>query len=508
MSRKSLKYLAVFLGVLIVVVLFAGFDDIPRQLRSQVDAERTALAAAQTQLRSAQDEVLRNLQTEAELFHAIPSSQQWPEQLSKDLGDLQLAGHQMEQLTALQKQNRRGDKAQVEQLLAQERAVRTAALAQAGDIQKQAKHWVEAKQHLPELIQQMERDYGTIHNFDLAPLTATVQKAESDWPDKQADLDARLKKVQGMVDESETLWRTTYAARRQAAAGDLAHLDFAALIGAADSLKTSAAALPTESEQVKSLSAQLYNAYDKVLIDMETRGGEYQQNLRTVTTHLADANAKSGEISSAEKWVVVPKATYEAEKNDLGMAVEHKAAGKYDVEAERVAQPAGFAYVAPPGQGSNQYGYWDHRDGRDFWVFYGQYALLRDLLFNHQYQPIDRYDWEGYRTYQSRRETYYGRSAGSSDSAPRYGTQGTSTQERYSGSKYAKGGGFRDSKYGTKSGSYSDSKYASPGGDRSPKKFGSGGRPEEPHRASPPTSRPSPRPSYRPPSAPRRFGKR
>jgi len=50
-----------------------------------------------------------------------------------------------------------------------------------------------------------------------------------------------------------------------------------------------------------------------------------------------------------------------------------------------VAQPAGFAYVAPPSQGSNQYGYWEHRGGGDFWVFYGQYALLRDLLFNRQY---------------------------------------------------------------------------------------------------------------------------
>ena len=42
------------------------------------------------------------------------------------------------------------------------------------------------------------------------------------------------------------------------------------------------------------------------------------------------------------------------------MAIEHKPAGKYDTESERVAQPAGFAYMAPPGQ-SNQYGHWDHQ---------------------------------------------------------------------------------------------------------------------------------------------------
>ena len=132
-------------------------------------------------------------------------------------------------------------------------------------------------------------------------------------------------------------------------------------------------------------------------------------------------------------------------RNDLGMAIEHKPAGKFDSEAERVAQPAGFAYMAPPGQGSNQYGYWDHRDGRDFWVFYGQYALMRDLLFNHSYRPIDRYDWEGYRDSWRSGRTYYGRDEAAG--APRYGSQGTVTQDRYAGSNYAKSGGFRDSQY-------------------------------------------------------------
>jgi len=504
MGKSSLKFLAALLGVLIVVVLFAGLDNLPRTLRAQIDPERRALASAQTQLQSEQDEVLRNLQTEAGLFRAIPASQQWPEQLSKDLGDLQLASHQIEQLTAFEKQNRRQDRAQVESLLAQERGLRTNALAQATAIQKEAAHWVDAKRHLPEELQQMERDYVGIHNFDLAPLASAVQKAEADWPEKQADLNSRLSGVRGIIDQSDALWQSTYDSRKQVVAGDFAHVDIPRLIGAADSLQTSAAALPKQSEDLQSLGAQLYNAWDKVLADMEVRGSEYDQKIRTVQTHFADANAKNGEIGSDEKWVPVSEATYEADKHDLGMAIEHKAAGKYDVEAERVAQPAGFAYVAPPSQGSNQYGYWDHSGGRDFWVFYGQYALLRDLLFNHQYQPIDRYDWEGYRTYQTRRETYYGGSSGAS--SPRYGTQGTATQERYSGSKFAKGGGFRDSKYASKSGSYGDSKYASPGGDRTPRQFGSGNRPEE-RRASPPPSRPSPRPSYRP-SPPRRFGKR
>jgi len=107
MSRSSLKFLAVLLGILMVVVWFAGLDSLPRSLRSQIDSERSSLATAQTQLRAAQDEVLRNLQTDADLFRGVSASPAWPEQLSKDLGDLQLAAHEMEQLGALQKANRR-----------------------------------------------------------------------------------------------------------------------------------------------------------------------------------------------------------------------------------------------------------------------------------------------------------------------------------------------------------------------------------------------------------------
>ena len=293
------------------------------------------------------------------------------------------------------------------------------------------------------------------------------------------------------------------------AAGNYAGLDFAVLLAAADSLKTSAATLPQKTAELNSLSGQLYDSWDKLLVDMEVRGignaREYDQQIRTVRTHLTDVTAKTGATTSEQKWVGVPRTTYEAMRNDLGMAIEHKPAGRYDSESEHVAQPAGFAYMAPPTQASNQYGYWDHRDGRNFWVFYGQYALMRDLLFNHGYQPVERGEWEGYRTYQNRGQTYYGQDPGAS--APKYGSQGTATQNRYSGSTYAQGGGFRNSQYASKPGGYRDSKYASPGArdpnaDHSPRRFGSGSRPELPHA----TPRPMPsRPPMRSPG--RSFGR-
>ena len=504
MSRSTLKFLAALVGVLIVVVPFAGLDDLPRSLRTQVAAERTALASAQTSFQAGQDETLGDLRSDPELFAAVPASSQWPDQLSSALGDLNFAARDMDELARLAKQNHRSDRQKVETLLAQERSLRTSALAKASSLQKEAAHWVDLKRHLPETLQQMDQDHGAIESFNLAALSAGIQKAETDWPDKRADLDARLASLGDSMAQSEQAWRATADARRAAAAGDLAHADIGAVVSAADQIHTTATALPTQADTLRSLSAQLYVAWDKILADMEVRhhlmSREYAQEIRTVRTEFADAAAKSGQTTSDDKWVVVPKATYEAMQNDLGMAIEHKSPGKYDTEAERVAQPAGFAYMAPPSVGSNQYGYWDHRDGRDFWVFYGQYALMRDLLFNHDYRPLDRYEWEGYRTYQSRGQTYYG----GDREAPRYGTAGSATQSRYSGSTFAKGGGFKDSKYASKGGSFSSSKYASPSGAEPPRRFGTG--------ASAPPARtyrpPSPRPSFRVPSAPRRFGRR
>jgi hypothetical protein len=513
-NRKPLKFLAALLGTIMVILPFAGLDALPREVRAQIDSERSSLGTAQSKVKTARNEVVRDLQNEPDLFHGIPASQRWTGDLNLAATDLQSAARDMDQLTALEKQNRRGDRQRVESLLSHERLLRTTAATRAEDIQKGAAHWIDLKHRLPAELAQMESDYRAIHGFDFAPVAAVVQKAETDWPEKKADLDARLAALHGSVAQSDTLWQSTAEARKGAAAGHYAGLDFAGLFAAAETLHNTAGDLPKKPEELKTLTGQLYNSWDKLLVDMEVRGSgnnrSWDQKIRTVTTHLPNATAQGGETTSDEKWVEVSRATFDAQKSDLGMAIEHKPAGKYDTEAERVAQPAGFAYMAPPGQ-RNQYGYWDHRDGRDFWVFYGQYALMRDLLFNHSYRPLDRSEWEGYRTYQNRGETYYGRDSGSQ----RYGTQGSTTQDRYSGSTFAKGGGFRDSQYASKSGGYRDSRYASPNAsnpnaDHSPRRFG-GNSSSEPHVSPPPSRsyRPS-TPSYRPPvrSPGRRFGRR
>src|SRR5947209_339960 len=120
MNRASLKFLAALLGTILAVVPFLGLDSLPRDVRAQVASEPSALASAQSEFRAAQDEVLRDLQTESDLFRVVPASGQWPDQLAKGLGDLQFASRDMDELSKIEKQNRRGDRERVESLLAHE----------------------------------------------------------------------------------------------------------------------------------------------------------------------------------------------------------------------------------------------------------------------------------------------------------------------------------------------------------------------------------------------------
>ena len=511
MNRSGLKFLASLLVTAMAVLPFAGLDHLPRDLRARIVAERATLASSLRQEQSAKSEVSADVAADPALFKTVASATAWPGQFSDSESKFSTAQRKLDELGRLEKADRRQDRARAESLLLEEQGLRVAAGAEAQTAQTDAARWVELKRQLPGDLRRMEQDFNAIHGFDLAPVANAVAKAETDWPDKKTDLDTRLQNLRNTISGADRTWQSEAAGRRAAAAQDWAHLEFASLVASADSLETAAADLPKESADLQALSAQLYTSWDKILVDMETRGigraRSWDQQIRTVSTRVADAADKAGVVSSDEKWVEVSPAAYAAGQNDLGMAIAHKPAGKYDSEAERVAQPAGFAYVAPPDVGSNRYGYWDHGGGRDFWVFYGQYALLRDLLFNRDYRPLERRDWEDYRWSHDAGHTYYGRTA---QGTPVYGSQGAATRDRYSGSSYAHSGGFRDSQYASKSGSYRNSPYSSPmardpNADHSPRRFGRpGAEPEAPHGFHP---APRPAPRFRPPVGGRRFGR-
>jgi hypothetical protein len=500
MSRRGLEVLAVILTFLIVIVLFAGFDNLPRKVRADIAAEAQQLPQTQKQFQSAQDQVTADLAADPDLFRAHDMSTAFPERFRIAAGELQGAERDAAALDKLLKTNRRQDQPQAEQLLKEERALRAAALNEATAVQTEAQHWVDMKRNLPTELQQMAADHQTLQHWDFAPISAVVTRAETDWPQKKSDLDARLTALRAIPADGEQAWQSSDAARRKAEAKDLAGLDYAGLLSSAETLHTDVATLPARTQELESLNGQLYTSWDKLLVDLRDRksGGsrDYEEEIRTVKTKFPDAAGKDGVTTSDETWVEIPRATYQICENNIGMSIAHKPEGKYDTEADQVAEPAGFAYMAPVGQ-RNQYGYWDHSGGGNFWVFYGQYALMRDLLWGHSYRPIPSYEWESYRTARSSGQTYYGRDE--AGGAPKYGTHGTFTQQHYSESRYMRSaGGYGSSKYasgGLKSGQSSAGRS-----------FGSGSKP--PSSGFKPRSAPSFRPSFRPPSGGRSFGRR
>ncbi|HUE20642.1 MAG TPA: hypothetical protein VMQ86_03110 [Bryobacteraceae bacterium] len=500
MSRRGLEVLAVILSFLIVIVLFAGFDNLPRRVRADIAAEAQQLPKTQTQFQLAQDEVTHDLSSDPDLFRAHDMNAAFPERFRIAAGELQGAQRDAAALGNLLKANRRQDQPQAEKLLKEERALRAAALNEATSVQTEAQRWVDMKRNLPTELQQMEADHQALEHWDFAPIAAVVVRAETDWPQKKSDLDARLTALRTIPADGEKTWQSSDAARRKAEAKDLAGLDYAGLLSSAETLHTDVTTLPARTQELQSLSGQLYTSWDKILVDLRDRksGGvrDYEEDIRTVKTKFPDAAGKDGVTSQEEAWVEIPRATYQVAENNIGMSIAHKPVGKYDTEVDEVAEPAGFAYMAPVGE-RNQYGYWDHSSGGNFWVFYGQYALMRDLLWGHSYRPIPSYEWESYRTARSSGQTYYGRDEAAG--APKYGTHGTFTQQSYSSSRYVRSaGGYGNSKYATggfKSGQSSAGHT-----------FGSGSKP--PSSGFKPRSAPSFRPSFRPPSGGRSFGRR
>jgi hypothetical protein len=500
MSRRGLEFLAVFLVFLMVIVVIAGFDNLPRKLRADIAAEEQQLPQVQKQFHSAHDEVTQDLVSDPGLFRAHDMNTAFPERFRVASGELEGAQRDAVTLAKLLQANRRQDREQAEKLLREARALQAAAINEASAVQADARHWVDMKRNLPAELRQMESDHQTLEHWDFAPATQVVERAAVDWPAKKNDLDARLAALRAIPADAEKTWQSSNALRRQVESKDLAGLDYAALLTAAETLHNEAASLPARTAEINTLTGQLYTSWEKVLVDLRDRksggGHDYEEEVRTVTTKFPNATGRDGVTTSAEDWVEIPRSTYQVSENNIGMSVGHKPTGRYDNEADNVPEPAGFAYMAPVGQ-RNQYGYWEHHDGGNFWVWYGQYALLRDLLWGHSYQPVPSWEWESYRTARNSGQTYYGRDE--SANAPKYGTHGTFTQQHYGNSRYVRNaGGYRNSKYAT--GGFKR------GEGSSGRTFGSGSRlPSSGYR---PRSSPGFRPSFRPPSGGRSFGRR
>ena len=437
-------------GVVFISAALVSCGGLPKSVKEDIATEHQRFQQAERSLKTADDTIRNAFAQKKDLFDGTVVTNAWPSRLNSARAQLELAKSADLELARIEKDSGRKGVAEArrhaEILLGEERNARTIALRDSDSVQAEARKWLDFESSLPQNLARMQREYDSVRAADLSPVTKTAQKAGQDWPGKKADLDRRLASLQAARDGAESQWKAAEPARQSAASGHLNGAAVATLIQTDDALAGGASALTNGVVQLQGLSGQLYDSWDKILVDLDKNGdGSGREKLKIVKTHYVDVAAKKTEVSSDESWVDVSGAQYRAVENDLGMAIAHKDAGVYDSEAHTTAQPPGFAYMATPEQGRNQYGYWSNAGGSSVWTFLPEYFLMRQLLWGRGYQPIYINEFNGYRSAMGSGRSYYGQATPSA--APKYGSHGTFTGQSYSSSRYVQSGGFKGSAY-------------------------------------------------------------
>ncbi len=154
------------------------------------------------------------------------------------------------------------------------------------------------------------------------------------------------------------------------------------------------------------------DTYSILLTDMLEDGNFFKTYFHTYRV-VAPAQDISDTIGPTE----VPSKVYDRFKPYLGMTIWSQKDG---APSENIAPP-GYAYVGDP-----NYGQWrQDSSGRSFWVFYGQYRLLSDLL-NLGGGRIFRNQYDTYQGYRNRKRPYFGPNQ-------TFGTGGSATRKHYPG---------------------------------------------------------------------------
>ena len=143
--------------------------------------------------------------------------------------------------------------------------------------------------------------------------------------------------------------------------------------------------------------------YSVVLDDMREEGDFFKSYYHTYQVIIEEKTTKTA-------WREVSEKYFQRYAPFLGMTIWSKKDGK---EGESIGPP-GYEYV-----GDSKYGRWNRdSSGQSFWVFYGQYRLISDLLGGGR---IYRGSYDTYNNYRTQGRPYYG-------TRNQYGTGGSITK--------------------------------------------------------------------------------
>lgn len=457
MRRRLLIMLACGVAVLMVLVVVTGISTrgLAKRDRRAAARELAGLTRTTERFQEQRAEFANLLARGERVLRNSDALTHWTTQLEDVESKLAAATKDRSRIEAILANGERKDRQELANLvhtLARTRAVTTSATT---NLLAKVKARVTFMDNRDALRAELRKQATSFESVDLASARTAVARAAADWPNKKADLELRLAAIERLAPEGRAAWARYQSEDEKASRG--ASFDIEAMFADRRTIERNAAEVTEGPKRLVALTQQLYRAWDRILVDMEVRESgstpaTFLHKYKTVQTTIKDPQARTNEATAAEEWRIVDRRKYAKFERNLGMTVASKEAGYYDEEATEKVQPTGYSKV-----GNRTYGRWEQRNGANVWVFYGQYALLRDLLWGHRgYRPIPRRRYDDYRSYRRRGSTYYGRDAAG---RPEYGTTGTRTASEYANSKYKRANGYKNSRYKRSQGGYRNSRY-------------------------------------------------
>ena len=462
MDRKTLTSLA---GVLIVLIILVFAVDsllggLPGAVTTLYRQEVAGIDTAASQVGRDRGQVEKLLSSHKSFLGPIGEREGWSARFDAAVQRIEEARSTLDKnIKPLIEKDESDDAAKLRTRLQEIRANRMSALHEADAVLARAKKLIEYKEKRAAKVAEAESNYKALESGGLQPLKAKAIQAVADWPDKKADIEARMK----VFGDLKTAASESFTVMTEENGKPENQIDFEKLVDNAEAVNSARERFDQSIATTSALLDQLYVSWDKILEDMEIREGYEVEFFHYYKVIKIDREDKShSEILTQQ----VSKDVYLRHENDLGMTFESKPKGKYDFEADKQVSPPGYNYV-----GNSHYGSWQRDShGQSFWVFYGQYSLMRNLFWGGSYyRPVYRTDWNTYRDSRTRGTTWYGRDTSGKSV---YGSKGTMARTKYASSRYTSKGGFSSTQFKKTGGSYRGSRYAS----RSSRSFSSGSR--------------------------------
>jgi hypothetical protein len=161
-----------------------------------------------------------------------------------------------------------------------------------------------------------------------------------------------------------------------------------------------------------------YPEFSLILDDMRVEDGFFADYFLRCKIITASGHRTAGQDTLVYRErlsneMEVPKAVFARYEHYLGMVIASKSLDGKTTGASQ-AHPPGYNHV-----GNSHYGHWG---AGGFWQFYGQYALMSQLMGGWR---VGRSDYDDYQRRSSRGQAYYGPTQNGRST---FGTRGSQTQ--------------------------------------------------------------------------------